>query len=285
MPHLHPRIRAYVSVLLAVAAVGWLWWEYLSPIAGFRREVDAIIAGAQTRPAYAEARADQVDPGWRMTDILARRNDERPPDDQNSTRIVEKVRALLPDGWDQRPVGQRSRQPEQDEMTQAYFLHETIAALPSNARLPDNLATDLRADLDAIAPAVTAARSLAHFPQGQTRFTPAKNPFETPLPYTQNTRGVARLLALDVTLLLADNQPDDALTSTHAILNVARSIGDEPFLISQLVRQANIGVAIQSIERVLGRSNLPGLDVGVRLYNPVRRNQPETPVLASNRTD
>ena len=44
-----------------------------------------------------------------------------------------------------------------------------------------------------------------------------------------------------------------ALDSSRAILGVARSIGDEPFLISQLVRIAEVSAALATIERVLAQ--------------------------------
>jgi hypothetical protein len=60
-------------------------------------------------------------------------------------------------------------------------------------------------------------------------------------------------LATDAAIRAQDGDIDGALDSCRAILNVGRSIGDEPFLISTLTR-INIGkLAIDSAQRVLGQ--------------------------------
>jgi hypothetical protein len=61
------------------------------------------------------------------------------------------------------------------------------------------------------------------------------------------------VLAADAAIRVHDGDPDGALDSCRAILGVGRSIGDEPFLISQLVRLAIGSVAMKSVRRVLGQ--------------------------------
>jgi hypothetical protein len=76
---------------------------------------------------------------------------------------------------------------------------------------------------------------------------------DTPLPHVQRARVVARLLAADSAILAHDGDIDGALDSCRAILATARSIDDEPFLISHLVRIAITNVALKAVSRVLGQ--------------------------------
>ena len=62
-----------------------------------------------------------------------------------------------------------------------------------------------------------------------------------------------RLLVADAAIRAHDGDCDGALDSCRAILGTARSIGDEPFLISQLVRFAIDAVALKSVRRALGQ--------------------------------
>jgi hypothetical protein len=82
---------------------------------------------------------------------------------------------------------------------------------------------------------------------------PGPTLIDTPLQETQAARVVARLLAADAAMRAHDGDLDGALDSCRAILNTARSIGDEPFVISQLVRVAIGSLAMKSTRRVLGQ--------------------------------
>jgi hypothetical protein len=60
-------------------------------------------------------------------------------------------------------------------------------------------------------------------------------------------------LRLEAILQAQDGRADAALDAGRGILNVGRSIGDEPCTISQLVRFACAAIAIQSLERTLAQ--------------------------------
>ena len=60
-------------------------------------------------------------------------------------------------------------------------------------------------------------------------------------------------MAADAAIRAHDSDADGALESCRAVFCVGRSIGDEPFLISQLVRVAIGGVALNSIRRALAQ--------------------------------
>ncbi len=59
---------------------------------------------------------------------------------------------------------------------------------------------------------------------------------------------------IDAAIRCHDADPDGALESTRAVLGVARSIADEPFLIGALVRIAIGSIGLRSARRVLGQS-------------------------------
>jgi hypothetical protein len=61
------------------------------------------------------------------------------------------------------------------------------------------------------------------------------------------------LLSLDARLRAQDGDIDGALTSGLCILSAGRSIGDEPTLLSQLVRMAGEGSAVDTLERILAQ--------------------------------
>src|SRR5262249_47878276 len=80
-----------------------------------------------------------------------------------------------------------------------------------------------------------------------------KNYLQTSLRHAQDARVVARLLQLDALLRAEEGDVDGALESCRAILNVGRSLGDEPIVMSQLVRRAIGSYALHVVERVLAQ--------------------------------
>jgi hypothetical protein len=64
-------------------------------------------------------------------------------------------------------------------------------------------------------------------------------------------------LKWDVVLAIEDGKKEQAVDSLLAMLNVSRSLGDEPFLISQLVRIATRTIASRSVEWSLAQGELP----------------------------
>jgi hypothetical protein len=249
-------LNVVLGILLSavVAVVGFGGWKVIWPQFILRQEVAKIVEGADERLQAAMIKADRLDPGWRLAEILDKREHDRMPDDSNSVIQVERVLSLLPKDW-QRPEPDSNGGPlEPDEIPSGGRLFTLLADYGPNSRLPDNLAAGLRGELDQAAEAVEAARRLAEYPEGQTQIVPERNPLETRLPQTQNTRKVALLLLLDATRRADDGDSDGALESVRAQINTGRSIGDEPFLISQITRGAQSGDgAVRALERVLGQ--------------------------------
>jgi hypothetical protein len=64
-------------------------------------------------------------------------------------------------------------------------------------------------------------------------------------------RDVAFALELDALIAAVDRDQRRAVESSHAVVNAGRAIGDDPFIIPQLVRMACGWVAVRSAERTL----------------------------------
>src|SRR5207237_927051 len=73
----------------------------------------------------------------------------------------------------------------------------------------------------------------------------------------RRTRAVAARVRWGAALGVEDGDPGRTADALVAMLNASRSIGDEPFHISQLVRIATRAVAARSTERALGQLSLP----------------------------
>ena len=72
--------------------------------------------------------------------------------------------------------------------------------------------------------------------------------FSTLLPYTQNTRQVIRILALEFEDAVRRGDGDQAFKSLKAMIGTARSQQKEPIIVSQLVHLALVAVAIDQIQ-------------------------------------
>jgi len=210
--------------------------------------VQTITFADELSDAIAEA--DRLDPGWRLEQIIARRNASRLPDASNSVLQVERALKLLPVDWQKQKTGD-DRPLEAEEIPRGYRLREAIGKLEPTQPLSANLARGLRAELDELSRAVVEARKLADLPAGQKTHTVVKNPLYIKLSYEEDSRKLARLLKLDVEGRIQKKDWDGAATSVIAIINVARSPGDAPFVLSQLVRMSIDTIAIQALTRIL----------------------------------
>jgi hypothetical protein len=187
------------------------------------------------------AEMDRTEPGWRLEEIEAAR--EQIPEEENSARVVVSVSKLLPKNW---PT------PE---------FHERFAHLPPEEQLaPEDLAR-LKQELENVRPALDEARKLAKMPRGRHHIAYTRNILSTRLGDQEHSRHVGSLLLCDA--LHYDQQRDTkkALTSCRAALNAARSLGDEPLSISQLVRNAGVVLACQGVERVLAQGEPAAVDL------------------------
>lgn len=188
---------------------------------------------AQQRLNEAMAELDRDDPGWRLEDIEAAR--EQIPEEENSARVIAAAVKLLPRRW-----------PPQE-------LADRIATLTPQVRMAPEEFQRLKQELDNVQPALKEARKLADMPRG--RHPLAYQPFVmyTALNDQAETRRVVNLLYYDS---LQHDQEQDILSASNACraaLHAAASIGDEPFAASQWIRIDGAILACQGIERALAQ--------------------------------
>jgi hypothetical protein len=100
---------------------------------------------------------------------------------------------------------------------------------------------------------IIQARKLVDFPKG--RYPEEWNEKDHYPMFTgeQHAREVGNLLRLDVLDRGQRCDIDGALVSCRAVLNGGRSMGDEPYLIVQLIRIAFRGIAVRAVERALAQ--------------------------------
>jgi hypothetical protein len=201
------------------------------------------------RLAAAIAKADRDDPAWRLNDLMAAR--ETVPDAENAALLVAEIVELLPDNcWPR-----SAKAPGTPDAAPRNFSDhlEGLNTIEPNVRLDAETVNALRQEMAAHQDAVRLARTLTDYRRGrhELELTPAL--LDTSLEETQNTRLVARLLMVDAAVRAHDGDIDWALDSCRAIRGACRSIGDEPMLISGLVRIAIGGVAMNSARRVIAQ--------------------------------
>jgi hypothetical protein len=183
------------------------------------------------------AQLDQDEPGWRLEDIEAAR--AVISEVENSARCVVAARKLLPKDW-----------PSKES-------YGTFRDLVPNEQLSAELSNSLSQELDALHPAVLEARKLAERPRGRHYIIYDRNVMQTKLNDQDGTRVITHLLGYDAMRHAQAGNMKEALTSCRAAFNAARSIGDEPLAVTQMVRLACVNLMCLTTERVLAQGE-PG---------------------------
>jgi hypothetical protein len=94
---------------------------------------------------------------------------------------------------------------------------------------------------------------LATRPTGRYPLEYERDPRAMQHPHIAEMRAVTELLTLDALLLMEDGDLSEAGYLCRAAFNAGRSVGDEPLMISQMVRSACVQMAGKAIERLLGQ--------------------------------
>jgi hypothetical protein len=208
------------------------------------------------------AALDEREPGWQLENLAAPPSSL--PEQRNSARTVMAAHRLLPRGVPN---------------------HQTIEPfleLPPPELLDAKRLEVLEGELRPALGALIEARRLADLPEGRHRVILASNPIATLLPDQQDTRAIAGLLQLDALLLAQKGNSKEALRSSRALLNAGRSLGDEPFLVSQLIRIACVSLACSSIERTLALGEPPAAE-SVELQKLLAREEAHPTLLVGLR--
>lgn len=181
------------------------------------------------------AELDQSDPDWRLEKIEAKR--QVMSDENNGALAVIAAHKALPKNWQNK-------------------LHDKLAKIAPPVQISSDLAGQLRTELQTVEPALIAARKLIDYPRGRFPMSYTPNFISTLVKNQQDAREIGSLLFLDAHLSIHQSQGDTAWRSARALLNVGRSLGDEPLLISQLIRFSMQSLTIQCLERALAHGRI-----------------------------
>lgn len=199
-----------------------------------------FIASRELRAAVAEVEAN--DPHWRFEDVEAER--AAIPDEQNSALRVTKAKQIL--------AG----------VSPSNALRTMVSGVPAEVQLDAYQAHRLRTEMDRAAPVLAELDALARLPRG--RYVVAWNKdflIATLLTHLQDAREIAIFLRLNAVRQAQDGDADAALRTVRATINTARSLGDEPMIISLLVRVAIDAVAVSTLQRVVAQGEASDADL------------------------
>lgn len=224
------RARWLTAGALALVCLALYWY-------GFR--------GASSGDALAEAlaEADRLDPGWQLDDLEASR--KVIPDEQNGAFQV----PAIPD---ERSFARKPRwYPGKQWPRRA--TEKALEDLAPEVRLTSWQLRLLTQDMEDVEAALVQARRMVDYPDGRNPISYSKDGIGTLLPFTHRPRSIVSLLAHDALLRAEEGDVDGALTSCHAAINAGRILGDEPTVISMLVRLSCRMDALARIERALAQ--------------------------------
>jgi hypothetical protein len=188
---------------------------------GAAGELDALVA-----------ELDEREPDWRLDDVEKGR--EQVPEADNSARLLTALAKRYPRNWaDFEALSPRE-------------------GTPANERLDAARLAKLIETLDAVAALRPEARRLADMRRGRHRLAvDLVNPYMILLQDQQETRQTASVLQLDAIERAHAGDVSGALLSVRAGVNTSRDLGDEPLIISQLIRIACFLSAANTAERAL----------------------------------
>ena len=233
----------------------------------------SMWTGQELKDALAEV--SRLDPRWRLEEVEADR--QAVPETKNGAVVCIAAKRLMPEKW---PAWDQPRPAEEAEAQRA--LVESFQELEPQRQLSKEQTEALKTELKRAADARTEARKLADRPQGRFPINYSADFVGTLLPDVQGTREVAQLLGYDAMLRAQEGDADGSLTSCRAILNTGRAIGDEPLIISQLVRIALRLVAVRKIERTLAQGQ-PSEDALKQMQQLLEQEEPENLLLIAMR--
>jgi hypothetical protein len=229
------RRLLWLLVPLALVAAAWVYMYFAS----------------DRRLAQAVAEAERTDPHWRLDDIVAER--DTIPDEENGALTVLAAKAKKPAQW---PWWESSPPPPRVANAEL-SPWDAMRDLKPNEALPDWARDVMRPEMELADGAIREARKLADQPRGRFAITYSKDYISTLMTGIQDARGTASLLNYDAWFRAKSGDLEGALISCRALVNTARSIGDEPTLIAQLVRMAIRAIAVGQTERTLGQGEPP----------------------------
>ncbi len=212
-------VMSFVGLLLIILIAGYayLYWT----------------GARETESALTET--DRLDPDWRLADLEAKREVLRP--EENSALQVTKVYGLA----------RHNARTWNNDFTLQF---EKLEAPYELNELQIQMLREARADMQE---ALVEAGKLKDMPKGRFPMKWSADWITTNLNDQQNARRAFELLQHDAWVRAQTGDLDGAVESCRACMNGARSLGDEPILISFLIRVAGDHGALQALERVLAQ--------------------------------
>ena len=186
-------------------------------------------ARSSRRTTSAIADLDASDPGWRLEELESARVSI--PDKQNSALLCKELVRLLGPKWPDNKFD------------------EKLGSVVPPERLDAERMKLLEDEMVRLAPIRRMARAMADMPKGKYQLDHAFNPYLTLLPDQQETRKVANLFRYEMLYLSNTGDVTGAMRSGRACVCVGRSIGDEPILISQMLRIVIVSTSLEGIEK------------------------------------
>jgi hypothetical protein len=215
-------LRAGATALAVLALmVAWDFWRS-------RRD------GGKAAAAVAEA--DRLDPGWRLEELEAKRDDP-PPVENGALKALNVARAL----------------PGQDAVR---AVDDVLGELPPETRLSEAQLAAVRKAVEPAGPVLVDARALVRYSRARYPVQWQPDLISTVLPANE-VRKVGFWLRLDATARAEAGDHAGALESCRAILHASRTVGDEPTGISQLIRVAGRAIGIDVLERLMAQGEPP----------------------------
>ncbi len=224
------RVIVGSVLLLLVALLAALW----------------IVVSPHWRLAAIVAELDATDPHWRLAEIEERR--AAVPDHENSALFM---LALV----------KKAGRVEVESGIGPYGKIFHSVERPPPVQLNAQQVRYLQKHFAKLGPALHEARKLKDMPRGRFPIDYSENGIETDIK-CQSARAFTNLLMHDAFLLAHEGKIDAALDSVLGILNCNRSVGDEPMLVSHLVRCSIKWIACDGVERALaqGEASEPALE-------------------------
>jgi hypothetical protein len=230
------RLWLGVPVLLFLLALGAIYGFFLYRV------------GRDVREAMAEADRD-LPGGWQLEALDAHRAEV--PDEENAALVTMKVASLLPANWPNSPRP-LPREQEDGEENDFRSWTEKFGEIPPEAQLDAKMLRALRESLKQAEAARAEARKLIGMTRGRFPLQWADVIYYTIL-RSQDARQAATLLRYEAALASQEGDADSALACVCGIIAAARAVGDEPTLISVLIRIACDLTAVTALERALAQ--------------------------------
>ncbi len=194
----------------------------------------------------AREEADQLDPGWQLEELIARR--ATIPDEQNSALAIRAARAALPASW---PMWDAAPQNNKLSIQEAEAIQKLVSRQDLCVLWDERSLKILRDEVARAEPALAEVRKVLNLPRGRHPLTFSPDIISTLMPHLDDVRQCVNLLAEEARLRALDGDAEGALTSSRCIVNAGRSLGDEPTLLALLIRLAIRQVALKRIEQTL----------------------------------